>query len=112
MKTPKPWESWQDQLIRIHHDPQFNSEHPFSDFIIYHGGYDAGYSAATQGLITPEQIVPPDFNRFVSEYFGEAYPNPKGWRVLIPEHSSSEKEAFELFFRLRYEYEQQRTKGA
>jgi hypothetical protein len=54
--------------------------------------------------------VPDDFHKFVTERFGQQFPDGgKGWMTFISEHSSSEQEAFNLFFQIREEYDRART---
>ena len=55
-------------------------------------------------------MIPDGFHKFVTGYFGRVYPDGgKGWQTFIREHTSTEQEAFELFFCLRDEYERQTT---
>jgi len=89
-----------------------NTEHPFTSLLGFIGGYAGGYNAAQRGFMTPEQFVPDDFSRFVTEYYGHTFPaGGKGWGTFISEHTTSEKEAFDLFFRLREEYEKRHAKA-
>ncbi|HEX7860209.1 MAG TPA: hypothetical protein VF773_07790 [Verrucomicrobiae bacterium] len=82
-------------------------EHPFTSWIAFTSGYAIGYDMAkADGAITPEELVPRDFHRFVTERFGETFPaGGRGWMSFIREHTSSEQEAFDLFFKLRAEYD-------
>jgi hypothetical protein len=90
-----------------------NTESPFTSLLGYIGGYALGFNAAQRGFMTPDQFVPADFNRFVTEYYGHTFPaGGKGWSTFISEHTTSEKEAFELFFQLREEYEKKYAKAA
>jgi hypothetical protein len=83
-----------------------DTEHPFTSLLGFIAGYQGGYSAAQHGFMSPEQLVPADFHRFVTQYYGHTFPaGGKGWSTFISEHAASEKEAFELFFRLREEYD-------
>jgi hypothetical protein len=106
--------TWKDQLESIHKRTGLywaSPELPFTSLQAFLVGYQCGYGVAKQGYdILPEQLVPQDFHRFVAEHLGEAYPTSKGWQGLIREHTSSEREAFDLFFQLRDEYERQDTK--
>lgn len=63
------------------------SEHPFTSLVAFVVGVQTGGG--------PE-LVP----------HGSISSLPKGWMTFIREHTTSEKEAFELFFRLREEYDQ------
>jgi hypothetical protein len=90
-----------------------NTQRPFTSLLGFIGGYAAGYSAAQHGFMTPEQFVPDDFHRFVTEYYGHTFPaGGKGWSTFISEHTTSEEDAFELFFRLREAYEKGHAKPA
>jgi len=90
-------------LEAVHRRPGMfwgNSEYPFTSLIAFVMGVQVGGG--------PE-LVPDDFHPFVAGHFGERWPSPKGWMLFIREHAASEKEAFELFFRLREEYEQKHS---
>lgn len=69
--------------------------------------FQAGHMMALrEGAIQPSDLVPEDFNKFVTERFGETFPaGGRGWMSFIREHTSSEQEAFDLFFQLREEYD-------
>jgi hypothetical protein len=86
-------------------------DHPFTCLQAFWWGYQSGYSAAQHGFMKPEDISPPGFHQFVSEQLGRAWPNAKGWPTLLREKTASEQEAFEMFFRLREEYEKQHAKS-
>jgi hypothetical protein len=86
-----------------------NTDRPFTSLVGFVAGYQAGYAAAQHGFMPPAHFVPDDFSQFVTEYYGHTSPaGGKGWGTFISEHSTSEKEAFELFFQLRSEYEKRR----
>ena len=82
-------------------------ERPFTSLVSFLSGYALGFSEGTRsGGISPSDLVPPDFHRFVTERFERTFPDGgKGWMTLIEEHAKSEAEAFELFFQLRDEYD-------
>ncbi len=82
-------------------------EQPFSSLIAFMNGYALGYAeASSRSHISPTELVPADFTKFVTERLGHKFPaGGKGWSTLIRDHTASETEAFELFFRLRQEYE-------
>jgi hypothetical protein len=84
-----------------------NSDHPFTSWIAFTSGFQAGHMMALrEGAIQPSDLVPEDFNKFVTERFGETFPaGGRGWMSFIREHTSSEQEAFDLFFQLREEYD-------
>src|SRR5437868_10033297 len=80
-------------------------ETPFTWLCAYYAGYESGYAAAQHGHMAAAEFVPPHFHQFVAEHYGVRWPTPKGWSLLIQEHTSSERYAFEMFFHLREEYE-------
>jgi hypothetical protein len=89
-----------DLLATLHRKPAMlwgNSEFPFTSLIAFISGVHVGGGFP--------DLVPGDFHRFVAEHFGERWPSGGGWMSFIREHTSSEAEAFEMFFRLREEYE-------
>ena len=81
-------------------------ELPFTSLVAFLNGYVLGYAERGRSQISPTDLVPVDFTKFVTERFGRKFPDGgKGWTTFIREHTASEAEAFELFFRLREEYE-------
>ena len=84
-----------------------DSDHPFTSWIAFTSGFQAGHMMALrEGAIQPSDLVPEDFNEFVTERFGETFPaGGRGWMSFIREHTLSEQEAFDLFFQLREEYD-------
>ncbi len=105
--------SWKSELDAIRDRPAMilgSADLPFTRLVAFWAGYEAGYAAYQYGRMSPEQLVPKDFHRFVTEYFGSTYPaGGKGWQTFLRENSTSEQEAFELFFRLRDEYERRQS---
>jgi hypothetical protein len=85
---------------------------PFSCLEAYWMGYENGYAGRQYELREGDFIAPDGFHQFVSEHFGRRWPNAKGWRMLIREQSASEREAFDLFFKLRFDYEKKKTPTA
>jgi len=86
----------------------YNSKLPFTSLVAFLAGYESGFDAAKYNRSKPEDLVSRDFNKFVTEKFGKQFPaGGKGWQTFIDENTSSEKEAFDLFFSLREEYERQ-----
>ena len=86
------------------------NERPFTSLVAFLSGYALGFGeGGRRGGIHPADLIPSDFHTFVTERFGRKYPDGgKGWMTLIEEHTGSETEAFELFFRLRDEYAQRK----
>ena len=97
-------------LESIRDQPNFyfcNSPQQFTCLVSFLAGYESGYAVAKEGHSKPEELIPYDFHKFVTEKFGRIFPaGGKGWQIFIRENSSSEKEAFDLFFKLREEYDQ------
>jgi len=90
-----------------------SSDYPFTSLVAFIAGYQMGYTQAKHGSRTPEDFIPADFHRFVTEYFGHTFSRGcKGWHTLISEQTASQQEAFEMFFRLMEEYEKRHTKAA
>ena len=113
----RPIRTWKEQLESLHDRPGLywgGSEHPFTSLIAFLVGFQCGHGVAQQAIqIQPHELIPDGFNKFVTEYFGRIYPDGgKGWQTFIREHTSTEQEAFELFFHLRDEYERQTTHAA
>ena len=116
MDFPHPIRTWQDQLESLHNRSGLwwgNSDYPFTSLVAFLMGYQCGFGAAQAGSrISPQDLLPHDFHRFVTERFERHFPDGgKGWQSFIVEHTHSEKEAFELFFQLREEYERQQNRN-
>jgi len=79
---------------------------PFTSFAAFFHGYKFGSGTSPDSPISPEKLIPPEFHRFVAKRL-RGKPNGMDWFTLIREHTASEEEAFDLFFKLRREYEQQ-----
>jgi hypothetical protein len=74
------------------------------------GGYQVGFAAAKCGNEEPQNLVPHDFHKFVTEKFGERFPaGGRGFQWFIEQNTSSEREAFDLFFALLEEYDQKQS---
>jgi hypothetical protein len=78
--------------------------HLFTSLVAFMAGYGCGCGARP----TIDELLPSDFHDFVAKRLSVPDPGTKGWSGLIAAHTRSEKEAFELFFRLRSEYERQK----
>jgi hypothetical protein len=106
--------TWQQELQAVRRElNRRDREYPFTTLLAFWEGYSAGYNAAQRGFMTPEQLVPIDFHRFVTEYYGRTFPaGGRGWQTFIREHSTTEQEAFDLFFQLRDEYEKRKPNAA
>jgi len=83
---------------------------PFACLTSFLGGYQAGFAAAKDGNAAPEELVSYEFQKFVTEKFGRHFPaGGMGWETFIKQYTSSEREAFDLFFVLRGEYDQKQS---
>ena len=111
-----PIRTWKEQLESLRLRPGLywgGGDHPFTSLLAFLVGFQCGYGVAQQGYqILPHELLPDGFQKFVTERFGGTHPASKGWQSCIREHTSTEQEAFELFFRLRDEYETQTTNAA
>jgi hypothetical protein len=87
-------------------------EQPFTKLMAFVDGYSLGYEMGRRGDSTsPKDLVPPGFEAYVREYFHVLKDtDTKGWRRRIQEATSSEQEAFGLFFQLLDEYEAGKSK--
>ena len=99
-----------ETLETLHKKPALywgGGEHPFTSWVAFTSGHEIGYDMARRDAgIRPEELVPHDFHKFVTERFGETFPaGGRGWMSSIREHTSSEQETFDLFFQLREEYD-------
>ena len=102
-------------LDLIHRKPTLiwgGGPYPFTSLIAFLMGYPNGYCASEcrtkerHNGIHPDELLPADFHQFVTEWFGDKFPaGGRGWQCFIRENTSSEQEAFDLFFKLRAEYD-------
>ena len=88
------------------------SDHPFTSLRGFVAGFESGYLEAKPGSSRSGDpswsLLPPDFHRFVTEHYGRKFPaGGMGWQSFILEHTTSEEEAFALFFELVAEYDRQ-----
>ncbi|GAA5126560.1 hypothetical protein JIN84_15645 [Luteolibacter yonseiensis] len=82
-----------------------DSDYPFTSLVAFVSGHDIG----SRGR---DQLMPWDFHQFVTGRFGHAYPHGgAGWMTFIEENTSSQEEAFQLFFQLCDEYDQSHPDG-
>ena len=82
-----------------------DSENNFHSFIAFIHGFQLARTATPEALLELDQILPPDFDRFVTEHYGHTFPRGGyGWSWFIEENSSTPKEALELFLHLRKLY--------
>jgi hypothetical protein len=87
-------------------------DYPFTSLVAFIAGYQMGHTEGRHGPRTAEGIVPDDFHRFATEYFGHTFCRGcKEWHMLISEKTTSQQEAFEMFFRLMEEYEKRPPKA-
>lgn len=89
-----------------------NTKQPFTILLGFIAGYGVGYGSGKHG-VRPAHLIPNEFSQFVTEHFGHSFPaGGKGWSSFVSEHTNSEQEAFELFFRLLDAYEKRNTNAA
>ena len=89
-------------------------EQRFTRLMAFMDGYSLGYQMGSrQDPGWPKDLAPGSgFDEFVCRKFGLEYgADTKGWTRRIRERASSEEEAFDLFFRLFDEYEQESEPG-
>ena len=90
-----------------------NSDNHFHSFVAFVSGYQAARSDlfGEEARLQLDQIVPPRFHEFVTEYYGHTFPHGGyGWTTFIEENSTSDRDALELFMKLRRLYDD-RNKG-
>ena len=116
MVRPLTFRHSQLDSIRSRPDLYFgNKDYPFAGLVAFLAGYAMGHKSGKHDTKTrtPEDFVPAGFHRFVIEHFGQTFCRGcKGWHTLILEHTATQQEAFEMFFRLLEEYEKKHTKAA
>ena len=90
-----------------------NSDNHFHSFV----AFLSGYQMARDEMLNDEaraqldQIIPPRFHEFVTEYYGHKFPyGGYGWTSFIEENTSTDREALDLFMKLRRLYDE-RHKG-
>jgi hypothetical protein len=110
LQAPRPMGTAEQLLDSMHERPGLwwgGGDYPFTSLIAFVSGFRLGYSEAQRPLgFCSEDLVPQEFPKFVAEKLGNASPVAgMGWLTLITEHTSSEREAFDLFFQLRKEYD-------
>jgi hypothetical protein len=87
-----------------------DSDNHFHSFVAFVSGCQLARSdvlgeGARQQL---DQIVPPRFHEFVTEYYGHTFPHGGyGWTTFIEENAESDRDALELFMKLRRLYDEQ-----
>ncbi len=81
-----------------------NSTNHFHSFIAFLSGYELAKAKNMTDDLHRQmaEIIPSDFHKFVTEYYGYEYPHGGcGWQTFIEMHSSNGNEAIELFQKLR-----------
>jgi hypothetical protein len=79
-----------------------DSSNPFESLVAFVAGFN--HALITRGVEGPN-LVPGDFDTFVWRRVGSGPMNGHGWASAIRMAANSPREAFELFFTLREEYE-------
>jgi hypothetical protein len=105
----KSLENIETLFAEIHSKPAMfwgGGKHPFTSLVAFLAGYKMGSGTAPDSPITADKLIPHSFHDFVAHKMcATPTTGGKGWPTLIREATTSEEEAFELFFRLRAEYE-------
>ena len=85
-----------------------NSDNHFHSFI----AFLSGYQLAQDDIVDDDarrqldEIIPPSFHEFVTEYYGHTFPHGGyRWMTFIEENTESDQEALEAFLKLRRLYD-------
>jgi hypothetical protein len=80
-----------------------NSDNHFHSFLAFVSGYQMARAKNIFGSVHRQldQMIPPKFHEFVTEYYGHEFRGSRGWTSFIEEHTSSDAEALQLFLKLR-----------
>lgn len=87
-----------------------NSDNHFHSFVAFFSGYGFGRGEhlEDEARMQLDNVIPPKFDEFVTEYYGHKFPyGGYGWATYIEENSSSDDEALSLFLKLRRLYDEQ-----
>ncbi|MBK1829521.1 hypothetical protein JIN77_02190 [Verrucomicrobiaceae bacterium R5-34] len=91
-----------------------DSDNHFHSFIAFLSGYQIARDEILDEEARNEmdQIIPPKFHEFVTEYYGHTFPHGgHGWTSFIEDHSETDREALDLFLKLRRLYDEQNNLG-
>jgi hypothetical protein len=86
-----------------------NSNNHFHSFVAFLSGYQIARSEmlGEEARTQLDQVIPPRFHEFVTEYFGHSFPyGGYGWTTFIEENTASDREALDLFMKLRRLYDE------
>ncbi len=91
-----------------------DNKRPFTSLTAFLSGYQAGFFVGGTGFpISPLDLLPEDFPRFVTKRFARRFPaGDKCWQECIEGSTKSEEQAFALFFKLRGEYDKAKKRAA
>jgi hypothetical protein len=83
-----------------------DSTNAFDSLVAFIYGFEL---ARSTGAVPRSSLIPADFHSFVWQRIGSGPMNGHGWTSAIRMVAKSPREAFELFFTLREEYETRRA---
>ena len=96
-------------LHAIHQWPAMywgGGSHPFTSLVAFICGFQFGFQNGREDGVSPAALVPADFHDYVSRrLLDRPSDGGEGWMRMIREKSASEADAFQLFFKLRFEYD-------
>ena len=91
-----------------------NSDNHFHSFVAFVSGYQTAFNDLLEekARLELEEIIPPGFHEFVTEYYGHTFPHGGyGWSSFIEENTESGEEALALFLKLRRLYDERHGDG-
>jgi hypothetical protein len=87
-----------------------NSANHFHSFVAFVSGYQIarGELLGEEEKRQLDEVIPPRFHEFVTEYYGHRFPyGGYGWTSFIEKNTNSDREALDLFMKLRRLYDEQ-----
>lgn len=99
-----------DNIVKFPYMYWGNSDNHFHSFVAFLSGYQTARSEMVGEEVRRQldQVIPPRFHEFVTEYYGYSFPyGGYGWTTFIEENTESGREALELFVKLRRLYDEQ-----
>ena len=92
-----------------------NSDNHFHSFVAFISGYQLARDERIPERAREQlaQVIPPDFHKFVTEYYGHTFPHGGcGWQTFIEENTTSDREALALFAKLRRLYDEKHNSAS